>query len=299
MSVSRDITTSHDITTDAGFRAWAQAIHDTLVAVGLVQTSDTGQIDLTTVTTPGTNNTDAGYEIWRFNDAAQGSDPAFFRINYGRGAAAGRCRLQVVLGTGSNGSGTISGTTLTSAPSDLTRVEPKGAPGANGTIHAASGDGSRLVVSLHSKNSTPLDYTLGYGFAIERIRSLANNSLKGSAAICLVYWNGTGFVEHKSRDNTSVTYTADYQSVAGWVIPSEATTNIESPDTWVGLAFPSTKRAEAPLAALAVGHNSDFTGDDTGYITIGGTSRNYRVQAAAWPLRANSIRTRKLLLLNE
>ena len=59
---------SIDHQTDASFRAWGSDVSTHLATVGLVQTIDTGQINWSTVTRPGTN-TSGGYEIWCFNDS--------------------------------------------------------------------------------------------------------------------------------------------------------------------------------------------------------------------------------------
>jgi hypothetical protein len=67
---------------DATFRAWGSGIAAQIAAMGLVQTSDTGQINWVTVARPALN-TIAGYEIWRFNDALQATKPVFIRIDYG------------------------------------------------------------------------------------------------------------------------------------------------------------------------------------------------------------------------
>lgn len=101
-----------DHTSDAAFRAWGGELSAKFAAAGLVQTADTGQINWTTVTRAGVN-ADAGYEIWRFNDTQQGTAPIYFRINYGTGSATTVPRLQMILGTSSNGSGTIGGATVT------------------------------------------------------------------------------------------------------------------------------------------------------------------------------------------
>ena len=100
-----------DHTSDAGFRAWGQGVSTALTAVGLTQAADTGQIDLTTVTRPGTT-TAAGYQIWRFNDTLQGSAPIFIKLEYGTSNIATVPALWVTVATGSNGSGTLTGTTL-------------------------------------------------------------------------------------------------------------------------------------------------------------------------------------------
>lgn len=99
-------------TSDATFRAWGSALSAALAAVGLTQTADTGQINWTTVTRPGTN-TAAGYEIWRFNDTLQGTAPIFIKLEYGTNSTATGPQVWITVGTGSNGSGTITGQSST------------------------------------------------------------------------------------------------------------------------------------------------------------------------------------------
>lgn len=95
---------------DANFRTWGSGIAAQLAAVGMVQTGDTGQINWTTVNRPGSNNTFAGYEIWRFpNSAEQTACPIFLKIEYGVGTGLDRPSLRFLAGSGSNGSGTLTG----------------------------------------------------------------------------------------------------------------------------------------------------------------------------------------------
>ncbi len=98
-------------TSDAEFRAWGSEFSTKLGDVGLIQTADTGQINWATVTRPA-RNTDGGYQVWRFNDAMQGTAPIFIKFYFGTGDAAGlnAPRIRVEVGTGSNGSGTLTGT---------------------------------------------------------------------------------------------------------------------------------------------------------------------------------------------
>lgn len=106
MATIQDGTIHPTNATDAEFRAWAQFIHDTF-NLAWVQTSDTGQINLTTVTAPGAPNTSQGYEIWRMNDSLQGTFPIFVKVEYGSGAAALTPAIFLTIGKGSDGSGTI------------------------------------------------------------------------------------------------------------------------------------------------------------------------------------------------
>lgn len=96
-------------TGDADFRAWVAAVIAQLVAVGLTQTADTGQIDTGTVTRPGTTNTQAGYVVFRFNDTAHATRPLFFRLGFGTGSAVTTPSIWFTLGTGSDGAGNITG----------------------------------------------------------------------------------------------------------------------------------------------------------------------------------------------
>lgn len=96
-----------DHTNDVGFRAWAKELHDALIACGLVQTSDTGQINFTTATRPGTNQ--SLYAIYRFNDSLQSSRPVFIRLEYGTSTAAAGPQLYISVGTGTTGAGVLTG----------------------------------------------------------------------------------------------------------------------------------------------------------------------------------------------
>lgn len=97
----------HD--SDANFRIWGKEISDQLQAMsGLVKTSDTGQINWTTVTRPG-SSTDAGYEIYYLNDSLHGTAPIYFRIDYGTNSATTAPRVKLTVGTSTNGAGTIGG----------------------------------------------------------------------------------------------------------------------------------------------------------------------------------------------
>ena len=102
------VTTVIDQTSDAGFRAWVAEFIAQLLAVGLVQTADTGQINTATVARAA-NNTDAGYAVFRFDDSLQATAPVFFKVYFGSGFNQSVPRIRVQVGTASNGSGTVSG----------------------------------------------------------------------------------------------------------------------------------------------------------------------------------------------
>ena len=104
------ITTVVDHSSDAGFRTWGAEFHAQLVAIGLTLTSDTGQINWTTVTRPASLGV-GGYEIWRFNDTLQSTTPIFIKLEYGTSYQAAMPGIWITVGQGSSGAGAITGVT--------------------------------------------------------------------------------------------------------------------------------------------------------------------------------------------
>lgn len=97
--------------TDANFRIWGKAISDQL-KTSWTQTSDTGQIDWSTVLKPAAISTVQGYEIFRSNDASGGIVELYFKIEYGSSAGGATApAIWVTAGWASNGTGSLSGVT--------------------------------------------------------------------------------------------------------------------------------------------------------------------------------------------
>lgn len=101
-----------DHSTDAGFRAWGSEFSSLLASVGLVKASDTGQINWTTVLKPTESNGVAGFEIWKFNDSLSATAPIFIKIEYGNVSSIARPGLYITVGSGSDGSGVITGVVI-------------------------------------------------------------------------------------------------------------------------------------------------------------------------------------------
>ncbi len=160
-------TSPMDCDTDANFRAWGSQISAQLAAVGLTQTADTGQINWTTASISGYPGI-VGYEIWRFNDAAQGTTPIFIKIGYGADGA-GSPRMSLIVGNASDGSGTITGTLKTNTLS-LTQSISLGnaAPSYLSYDPAAGALGVALKIGLAGSQ-------LGTGWHISRTNDTAGN----------------------------------------------------------------------------------------------------------------------------
>lgn len=150
---------------DALFRTACTDIHNALAAIGLVQTADTGQVNLATVTKPLGTNTVAGYEIWRFNDALQGTNPVFIKIEYGsNGANANTFGTWMTVGTSTDGAGNL-------GANKSSRIQLGTATTSSGTAYLcwASGGTNRLTLMMYAGGTTGQAY-----FAtVERTQSVA------------------------------------------------------------------------------------------------------------------------------
>lgn len=102
-------TLDNNLGSDAEYQAWIQQIEAGLLASGFLEVaSDTGQIVPTSVTRPSTG-TFSGYRIYRAKDALAATKPLYVKLEFGVGATTARPSLRRTMGTGSNGSGTLSG----------------------------------------------------------------------------------------------------------------------------------------------------------------------------------------------
>lgn len=169
---------------DANFRTWGSYISARMAAVGLVKTSDTGQIDFTTVLAPVAISTFMGYEIWRLADSLQASAPVYLKIEYGSSTgSANNPAMRFQFGSGSNGSGTLTGNLSTTYLCSATAV-------VGACVVVGSGDTNRFCINYgftaaggyglffgfeRSKNAAGVDTT-------EAMLGVFNNAVSSGAA---------------------------------------------------------------------------------------------------------------------
>jgi len=148
-------------------RAWVQKVHDALVAIGMVQTSDTGQANISTLVAPSAAGTAAGYEIWRFNDTLQATAPVFFKLEYGSGSAGASPQMWITVGKGTDGAGNITNV-LFARQTGISGGSTSGNPSGTGTGYAASGDGCCIALLPFAEGHTGRYQP---GFILERSRT--------------------------------------------------------------------------------------------------------------------------------
>lgn len=177
-------------TSSVTFQAWvAEVVAALFVSLGVTQTADTGQINPATVAVPGAANTSAGYVIGRFNDTLQSTAPIFFKLEFGSGSAASNPAMWLTVGTGSNGSGTITGTG--GAITTRCMVTNGGAPSSTITaftsryVYLATAQAGFLGVMFKygATNAAVLTATIG-GFFIFRTTDASGNA-SGQGALVL------------------------------------------------------------------------------------------------------------------
>lgn len=157
-------------TTNVLFQAWVTEVVTALfTTLGVTQTSDTGQVNLATVAAPVAANASAGYVIGRFNDTLQSTSPIFFKLEFGSGSAAANPQMYLTVGSGSNGSGTI---TNGGGGAVTTRVSVLGGQGA---ISAITSYTSRYVYLATSG--------IGYLGCVFKIGGTAANAAMGAFSI--------------------------------------------------------------------------------------------------------------------
>ncbi len=147
-------------TTTAQFLAWAQSLSQAIQAVGLVRTTDTGQINWGTAVAPTAPNQSVGYEIYRLNDALQATAPFFFKIEYGSGSATATPAVWITTGIGSDGAGNIT------SPSSRQQVACGSSTSTSSFQSYVSGNVNRLAVAMWGGNTTSNAYSTV--FAVER-----------------------------------------------------------------------------------------------------------------------------------
>lgn len=272
------------------FRAWGSAISAALAALGFVQTADTGQINWATVAAPTASGQVMGYEVWRFADSLQSTAPIFFKIQYGsNGGAASQPQMTFTVGTGSNGSGTITGTDISGVTGALTtgigampQAVSSGASSSAQTIYLNS-DGSALVIASVSTNPNTVS-AWGFVLVIERTRTWA-----GAAT-------GDGFVLMRGETSTGGGFTQTWPisyipgqpqvaaaSGSGWLAVTQGgsatwTTTILAGTTLnpIPVLTGTGVKASGPSQFLMAYVGSDYPADRSVTMNHYGVSRTWR-----------------------
>lgn len=282
------------VQSDAEFRTLYGYIRTALTNFGWVQTSDTGQVNPSTMTYPGSNNLDAGYECWRMNDSLQATRPFGMKIRPGRGTANGVMRIAVSFSMSNfTGSGTFEGTETTTHNQETCQAPSTRAIGDTTQFNIwASGDTNRFVFAFF-----PDTLAAGFGtmLGIERTHnsdgSDNGNGITGYSAWFKQNINNWYGLQKPWADNGTNAFRTNNSAAGFWTFPGAAGSSFgNTPRQWDdGLStlyngnvfafpiFPAWPGWKYPgLNQLVYAYN-DFPIDQTNFdVTILGATHTYK-----------------------
>jgi hypothetical protein len=258
-------------TTDAEFREWAQAVHDGLIAAGLVQTADTGQINFATVTKAGGTASVQGSAIYRFDDALQATLPIFIKVGYGSSSTHDRPGLWIEVGTTTNGAGVIGG------QKTANNGAWAGATGA-ASICRFSGDGSRLSMLLYAAAT---DSSQGVLVNIERDHD-ADGEDTALGFSMLVLSGSNDQITYVPAAGAVVTFNANIlPSAAPWG-DGTPSPSVNGADVITYNVYGPARYSRYPLKNLLVYAGNDITQDAAVSVeAYSGEPHTYRAAGAA------------------
>lgn len=177
MATDVRVPTSYNIESSPQSGQWCAAVHAALIACGLVQTADTGQVTPSALGPTSTNNATTGFLVYRFNDTLQATAPVFIKVEFGAGnwtvGASGKVpQCWITVGTGTNGAGTITGVQSARIPVQMTATQAASTiVPANFPIWTSGGANRIAQVQVRSGVNSG-----GNGFwAVERTKDASGN----------------------------------------------------------------------------------------------------------------------------
>jgi len=189
--------------TDAEFRAWGSTLSAQIGAM-LTRFVTSNDIDFLTVAKPTATNTFMGFEVYRFNDAAQTTHPLFFKFEYGSAlsnASLMSIRLTIAKACDAAGvlSGILFGPTIVSSSSFSNSIAQ--------TSYISSSD-SHFAWAL----CVPLNTTVGGCLIIERAVN-SDGSTNGDGLwiayklynLASVQWGANVFIAYTAGSSNTLT----------------------------------------------------------------------------------------------
>lgn len=190
--------------TTAGGTAGFKQIHDALIAAGMVQTSDTGQLNLTTAPTyVATSSYVYGYTVYRFNDSYQSTYPIYVRFEWRNSANVTSAvpSMLISVGESTDGAGAVTGRNAFT-PSNPSSTNSTATAYTN-YVCVKDGTLTLAIAPLHAVAA------VRQLFIIDRLRDLTGQPVPGYT-FTRRSTNGTTMYMLTSTASTARTYLASY-----------------------------------------------------------------------------------------
>lgn len=267
---------------DAAFRTWVQAVIDGIVAVGLVQTADTGQIDTATVLAPVAGSTEKGYAVFAFDDSLQATYPVYIKIGFGSASLAGTIAMTIQAGSATDGAGTLTGTVGQ-------RLGILGGLGANTPqVQYFAGATNRMALAVRVGAAT----ASGIFLFAERLKNAdgtdssdgvvyGTNPSSSGITWTTNFYGGLQVLEWgKAVPNAWIGIWPGVPLGAGATANAIPTTSSSGGNIYVMPIIPVGWKAWNPIESIQVYYNADIATNTTFNVDIYGTTRNMRSMAS-------------------
>lgn len=259
-----------DSSTVANFKQWAQAISSFFTTAGWTQSSDTGQVNWSTISTvPGSGA--YVYEVWKPGD---GLTAYFLKIEYGNTGAANCPSLRITLSTTTNGAGTATG--FVTGPWD-TNVVAYTAPSTTTQYECDfSGDAGRMCVMMWRNGINNCQQM----FAVER--SL-NSSGASTSSYATLYVCGLGSGTVVPNGQASLVFGIGVPPVfpngnlvsGGWCTRGFVASTSFNGSIAMDTAAPMIGYFDYPGTVAGLGWAADLAEGVTFNVTLYGSTRTY------------------------
>lgn len=256
-----------DNSTLANFKSWASTISAFFTTAGWVQSSDTGQVNWSTIASVPTAGNYV-YEIWKPGD---GLTAFYFKVEYGTGTASSNTSpaIRLSIGTSTNGAGVLTGFVTS------TVVIPPTSPTVTSTVTQFqcyfSGDTGRIGVMMW-RDDIPVF------FGVQR--SLNSSGTATSSYVTLLA-NGVNSTSSSTFQQTVVfgvgvsTLITPAANDGGWIClfphgnNSTSTSALFNGNAAISPVFPLVGYYDNPMDIAAVGCYNDFT-EGSSYVIAAG-----------------------------
>lgn len=227
-----------NIDTLANYKSWAKGISDALAAIGWVKSSDTGQIDLSTVGAVPTSGA-TGYEIWKMADALQTTHPIFLKLEYWN--QSGTPTIGVTVGQGSDGAGTLTGNITSHF---VVNFDANASP----WPCAVCGDTSRVTILMFI-TAGPSDSGVPFGIQIERSHDATGADTGDYTTILMA---GQGVNKQETIFDPAIGTNSSSETRWCSFCPQTATSGTLNSSTWFCPTFPFVGAMGNPMIAGTV-----------------------------------------------
>jgi hypothetical protein len=258
-----------DSSTLANFKNWAQTISTFFTTAGWVQSSDTGQVNWTSIASvPGSGA--YVYEIWQPND---GLTTFYLKVEYGNfSGSANSPSIRLTLSSATNGSGTPTGFTCGPfIPNNLA-----GTPSSSVATYECNffGNSGMMSVMMWRSASTG-NATLPCVFNIERSRDSSGNP---TSSYITIYYAGSSGTNTLIYNQQSIVFGVGAGLAISNVVPSVRGTGVTGSFNGaipIDLVAPYVGYFDQNCTGLASGAGADFSEGVTFNATVYGTTMTY------------------------